>query len=169
MVILPVILAAAAFAGVPSGLPIVCNPAIEAGGFVEPGYPATIAGLGGITYFRWDSQSGPLTPQLIVLGRMACAGALLAAASPSERAEIRTLNPSFDEPAVIGAGFLVILHESSHAALRSLDETAVECRAMHLLPAFLARYLTGADYAAALASAHAYDGGLPSAYHARAC
>lgn len=167
--VLPVILAAAAFAGAPAGLPFACNPAIEAGSFSEPGYAPTTAALEGITYFDGDQPGGPLTPRLVLLGHVACAGALLAGASPSERAGIQTLNPSLDEPAMIGDGLLVILHESSHAALRSLDETVVECRAMSLLPPFLARYLGGADYAAGLAAANAYDGGLPSAYHEHPC
>jgi hypothetical protein len=168
-VVLPVILAAAAFAGAPAGLPFVCNPAIEAGSFSEPGYAPTTAALEGITYFHGDQPGGPLTPRLVLLGHVACAGALLAGASPSERTEIQTLNPSLNEPAMISDGLLVILHESSHAALRSVDETAVECRAMSLLPAFLAHYLGGADYTAGLGAADAYDAGLPSAYHAHPC
>ena len=167
--ILSVILAAAAFAGAPAGLPIECNPAIEAGGFSEPGFAPTTGALGGVTYFHGDYPGGPLTPRLILLGHVGCAGALLAGASPSERAEIQTLNPSLNEPAMIGDGLLVILHESSHAALRSLDETVVECRAMSLLPTFLARYLGGDDYAAGLAAADAYDAGLPPAYHEHPC
>jgi hypothetical protein len=151
-----VLLAALQLAGAPVNTPVICGP---------------VAGEGGLTV--WSAVSLPsLTPlgvQFVDLSPGACAGILLLAATPSERAKIAKLNPQGNLPSLMGYGAQVALHEASHAALLSTDETQVECRARALLPAFLARYLSGKDLAAALAAAQASDASLPPQYHAHPC
>jgi hypothetical protein len=156
---LPVLLAALAFAGAPTNTPVVCNPALFSGQ------------EGGQTI--WSAIALPsMTPlgvQRVELSAGACGGILLLAASPTERTKIAKLNPRADVPRLEGVGALVALHEASHAALLSTDETLVECRAMAMLPAFLERYLSGSNLAAALSAATADDAALDPKYHTHPC
>lgn len=93
---------------------------------------------------------------------------LLLSASPEERKEIAALNPD-KNLSFLEAWAAVALHEASHVALDTTDETAVQCKAMSLLPELLAKYLSADEAQTVLSFAKAQDAQLPAAYHAHPC
>jgi hypothetical protein len=154
-----VLLAALSLAGAPSNTPVICNPGL---------FPGREGGQTIWSAIEIPSMA-PLGVQRVELSAGACGGLLLLAASPAERAKIAKLNPGVNVQALMGIGAQVVLHEASHVALLSTDETLVECRAVSLLPSFLGRYLSGEDLAAALSAAAANDAALDPKYHTHPC
>jgi hypothetical protein len=148
-----VLLAALTFAGAPTTTPVTCNPDLR-------------SGEEGLTH--WTTSPADPSSASITLGSNACAALLLLAVSPRERQEIAVLNPGRNLQVLEGA-ILAVLHEASHVALQTTDETTVECRAVSLLPDFLSKYLSGSELSAALDFARQSDAFLPPAYHARSC
>lgn len=142
---LAVIAAVLALAGAPSDTRVVCEPSLP---------------VGGITYYT-------LSPPSIQLSPIACAAILLAAASASERVAIARLNPTANIDRILGIGLLIDLHEAEHAALRSGDETLVQCAALAKLPTLLARLTPHPDASARWAATS--DATLPPEYHTHPC
>ena len=141
---------ALAFAGAPANTTVACVPGLE-----RTAYGLATAFSGG--------------PVDIELASPVCGGLLLLQASATEQAMIRRLNPGLDVARVEGYAALATLHEATHIALRSSDETVVECRSMNLLPSFLARYLIGVALRNAEAAAAEYDRSMPAPYHVHRC
>jgi hypothetical protein len=146
---LAALVAALALAGAPASTPVICNPDLPS---VELGQT------------HWDAGGSPS----IQLSGPACAAMLLLSASPNERKEIAALNPDRNISFLEGWA-AVALHEASHVALNSTDETTVQCRAMALLPQLLAKFLSTDETQAVLSEAKAQDAQLPAPYHARPC
>lgn len=138
--VLAVIAAVLALAGAPANTVVVCNPSLA---------------LGGQTHYQRN-------PPLIELQVVACSALMIAGASPAERAKIRKLNPDVNLDERVGVGLLIVLHEAFHAALRSGDETLVECRAMANIQTLLRRY--GLNPSLDFEYARAYDATLPADY-----
>lgn len=145
------LVAALALAGAPASTPVTCNPDMPALGQTH-----------------WTTVPSDPSSASIALSSPACAAMLLLSASPTERKEIATLNPTKNLDFLMGWA-AVALHEASHVALRSTDETLVECRAMSLLPTLLAKYLSGDEVAGVLSFATAQSAQLPADYHAHSC
>lgn len=141
---LAVIAAVLALAGAPANTQVSCDPSL----------------LGGRTWYT-------LSPPVVHLDSIACAGLLLAGASPLTRNAIQRLNPSAKLDYLIGDGLLETIHEATHAALQSGDEGRVECLAMKLLPKLLSAYAP--NPASSYAYAQEYDASLPAEYHNSAC
>ena len=142
--------AALALAGAPAGTSVACVPGLE-----RTAYGLATAFSGG--------------PVDIELASPVCGGMLLLQASATEQATIRRLNPGLDVTSMEGDAALATLHEATHIALRSTDETVVECRAMSLLPSFLSRYLSAVALRNAEAAANEYDRSMPAPYHVHPC
>jgi uncharacterized RmlC-like cupin family protein len=140
--------AALALTGAPAATPVTCNPSL------------TLSGVRGLTYFA---------PSRVEVDGSTCAAMTLLSMTTSERAKTQALNPDIYLAHVEAEGALTILHELSHVALNSHDETAVECNAMKLLPGYLAAYLHGFDLGLALTWARFVDSTLPANYHERSC
>ncbi|HEV7132361.1 MAG TPA: hypothetical protein VGN27_01355 [Gaiellaceae bacterium] len=155
---LSVVLAVLALAGAPASTTVLCNPSLPPRGLEGEALPSVIhiAPGGAIT-------PGPL--DTIVIGPTACAGLLYAAATPSERAAIRRLNPGLDESVLVGAGLQVALHEANHVALDSTDECAVEKATRSEVNSLIVRYADPGRSRAAETQATASDASLPPQYH----
>lgn len=137
--VVAVIAAVLALAGAPANTVVVCNPALPFGGQTHLGSPTRIE-----------------------LQVWACSSLMIAGASRTERTKIRALNPDVNLDERLGVGLLIVLHEAFHAALRSGDETLVECRAMANIQALLRRY--GINPSLDFEYARAYDATLPAEY-----
>lgn len=137
--VLAVIAAVLALAGAPANTVVVCNPSLAFGGETHLGNPSRIE-----------------------LQVWACSSLLIAGASRTERAKIRALNPDVNLDERVGVGLLIVLHEAFHAALRSGDETLVECHAIASIQTLLRRY--GLNPSLDMEYARAYDGTLPADY-----
>lgn len=135
-----VLAAVLALAGAPANTQVVCNPALQAGGATQ--------------YLR--------QPPTIELAPGPCSSLLLTGATPLERVKIAKLNPQANLDGLVGVGLLIVLHESFHAALRTGDETLVECRAMAGVGELLDRF--GPNPTVELDYARTYDSLLPVEY-----
>lgn len=153
---LAVVTSALALWGAPTSLPVSCNPDSTA---AQHAY--------GLTWFA----PGTTSPLRIEFSQQVCAGLVWLAASPAERAEILTLNPSWSLDTferVSGLALLVVLHETHHAS-GDRNEAHTEACAMKALPSFAAQVAPADELPAIVGYAQAYDTAEPAQYHGAMC
>lgn len=154
---LPALLAVLALAGAPPTTRVECDPSLPA--TIELGLTVSDEAqvIGG------KLVTGPLDH--ILLGPLACGALLYGSASPSERSQIRRMNPKVDFDKLVGLGLQVALHEAYHVSMNSPNECQVEKAARAKVNDLIARLGDPDRINAEQAAATASDALLPAEYH----
>jgi hypothetical protein len=150
---LPIIIAALTLMGASPTLPVDCNPDTT-----------SLHSAAGLTWFT----GGTPTATHLDLNPEVCAGLLYLSLTPTERVQVRALNPGYNFGQAEGLALVVVLHESRHGS-GDLNEASAECHAMQQFDNFAARYAPPDELSNVRIWGHVYDGGLPASYHEESC